>query len=774
MVENLFFKPVKDDGIKKETFIEHAIRTYRVGEFLFDELKLETDKNRFLYACFFHDVGKLLIGVGKGVHTPKSKDALEMIKKSPEYPILLKNFELNDFSEDKDVLNAIEKHHDSNTQLGAFVSIADQIASSSNNEDLKNRLKETPISSLITYLNEMHGFDKYNFYFIVLPSFSKNEFNAIGKLLLLKLLYETIAELRDVKLLYETLDGCRVVTKQSKDKIISLLSEQFNANFVEFFKHQSIKELIRGAPDGFKQYTTFPKEIKPELLKLTVQKYTQDILNALKKKKIDKLEDIGITEEILLRFAELPELRNYYSNIKGTKYHLLADREGKFSRWIAQTFNIRGKQVEGNIVEYNKPIIEELLENARADISKITNKDILYSKLFPLVMAVNSLSVSDTEFTFDVSKFLAIDGNISLNEISKENVCANCGTFEGKIPLETFTFGHRQHFRESLFRERNDSIRNGKILVCMLCHAEALLNTVLCGIAIENQRARVNTKTHLVLYGLDIDRDVINNLADKKLVERLLRDFKITKKTVYVKDKKDLQILLLSLEEFNVGIKNDLYKQLLFSLITTKLKEQNPLLLAFSVNTLPRFLDSSFLQFSERSLDILNGSKLDFFEYVYVYVNAKYDQKRDYILQYCNKPLRGIAQILKRESTIYGEETEKVVRQLIEEDRLYGIMDEIWEMARLSGALETGKNVGSFLGVFRGKPEDLDRIANKFMKNEKLSAEQRAKIIEIHQRLREELRTIDDKTRKELKDYAQKTKYLFNSKKFYEIKKGGR
>jgi hypothetical protein len=75
------------------------------------------------------------------------------------------------------------------------------------------------------------------------------------------------------------------------------------------------------------------------------------------------------------------------------------------------------------------------------------------------------------------------------------------------------------------------------------------------------------------------------------------------------------------------------------------------------------------------------------------------------------------------------------------------------------------------LGVFKGKPEDLDRIVNRFMKNEKLSSEQRDKIIEKHSKLREEFRGLDEDTRKNLKEYAQKTKYLFNSKKFHEIRK---
>ncbi|MFW6174146.1 MAG: HD domain-containing protein, partial [Elusimicrobiota bacterium] len=355
MDRNLLFKIVKDDGVTKETFIEHAIKTYHVGSFLFNELGLGLKKEKYLFCCFFHDVGKLVTSLGKP-HTTKSREGLKLIKSLIEYPIILKNFELNDFSEDMEAIQAIENHHDSKDILDGFVSIADQIASSISNYDLKNRLKKNiPTSTMITYLNEVHNFNKYNFYYLSIPSFSKNELNSTGKLLLLKLLYEAIDELNDVKLVYETLDGCRIVTTHSLEELKAILYEKFNSILIEFFKQQDIKKIIGGAPDGFRQYSTLPKEIKPKLVELTVEKYKQDILDALKKKKIDKLEDIGISEEILFRFAKLPELKDYYSNIRGTKYALLASKDGRYSKWVVQTFKIKGKQVEANIVEHNTP-----------------------------------------------------------------------------------------------------------------------------------------------------------------------------------------------------------------------------------------------------------------------------------------------------------------------------------------------------------------------------------------------------------------------------------
>ncbi|MCL6579794.1 MAG: hypothetical protein K6T73_10540, partial [Candidatus Bathyarchaeota archaeon] len=57
--------------------------------------------------------------------------------------------------------------------------------------------------------------------------------------------------------------------------------------------------------------------------------------------------------------------------------------------------------------------------------------------------------------------------------------------------------------------------------------------------------------------------------------------------------------------------------------------------------------------------------------------------------------------------------------------------------------------------------------------NTLLSSEKRADIIKIHEKLRNTLEQMDDKQKAQLKDYVQKTKYLFNSKKFYELKLEG-
>lgn len=774
MEENWLFKLVKDNVIK-ETFIEHAIKTYHVGDFLYKQLRLNVNREKFLYGCFFHDIGKLLIELGKEQHTPKSREALGRIAKMPEYSILLKSFELNDYSDDEEVICTIEKHHDSDDDLSAYISIADQIASSESDEDLKNKLKRIPISSLITFLNEMYGFDEYHFYHLKFYSFSKNELNAVGKVFLLKLLYETIEELTDVELLYETLDGCRVVTKLDVNILRETVCSQFNKNLVMFIEKQNIKELMGGAPDSYSQYTTLPKEVRLGLIRLTIDKYKEDILDPLKKKGIEKLEDLGLTDEILYNFVMLDDVMDLHKKgIKGisnTKYYLFADEKERYPKWVIDTFSLKKKKIKSQIIDEGTPRVEKWLEKTGADVSKITFKNIIYNKLFPLVVAVNSIRASKIDFSFDAAKFLAIDDYLPLDNLARENPCANCGAFEGEVPLTPFIFEYKQHAKETLFKETEDEFRDRKKVICGLCQVEALLNTILCGTKLQGMQARVDTKTHMILYGLGINKDIINQLGDKEFVTKLLKDFRITRESVYVKSIKDLQIIVLSLYERVVGIKNALFRQLFFSLLATRLKERNPLVLAFGINLIPKTLDNNLIQFPEKRLEIIRDERINFFEYVYGYSHLPFRQQRDIVARFHAKPFMGIVQTLKKGRLRYDERVQEMIKKMSKNDELFDITDQIWEMAKIGGALETRRNVGSFLGNFRGYLVDIDKIANKILKNRMLSEDKRAQIIEIHQKIREQLKVIDEEKRRNLKEYVQKTKYFFNSKKFYELKK---
>jgi len=778
MEANWLMRKVKyDDPTTSETFIEHAIRTFHVGKYIYDQLKLRSNEKDFLYGCFFHDVGKLLARPGEP-HTPKTKEALDAIKNTIEYQTIIRAFGFDDLSQDEGIIHAMEKHHDSADELSAYVSIADQIASSESDENLKNRLKRSPISTLITYLNEMQGFSDFHFYHIRFYSFSKNELNAIGRLFLLKLLFETIEQIPEVKLLYETFDGCRIVTKLDSKSLKELLVTKFETNLVKFIENQKLEGILGGAPDNYSQFTNMPKQIKPKLVELTVRKYAQDILGSLKKKRIQSLGDVGLSLEILSNLARLDEVSELAKKgIKGistTKYYLFSDENDRFPKWVVESFFPKDKKdrFEKKIANSGTPRIEKFLAKAGADVARITCKDQVYNKLFPLVVALNSINESAVDFQFDVGSYLTIDDDVSLAKIAKENPCANCGVFEGEVELTPFAFEYKQHAKETLFKETEKEFRDRVKVVCGLCQIEAILNTLLCGTKLGGMQARIDTRTHLIICGLGIDETLFENLAPEEPIKKLIERFKITSQSIYMKKHNDLQFLVLSIADVEAGSGNITFQQFLFSWLATKLKH-NCLILALGVNKVPTTINNSVVQFGDGETPIIDDVRTDFFEYVYTDSNLPFRQQRDLILQYFKKPFIGIAQIFKKSNLKYTDHTEELVQKMSKDDELFNIADQIWEMAKIGGSLETRKNVGSFLVGFNGTPRSIDVIANRLLKNTLLSTEKRAQMIKSHEKLRNTLENLSDKQRAQLKDYVQKTKYLFNSKKFYELKQKG-
>jgi hypothetical protein len=764
------------DSTAGETFIEHAIRTYHVGKYLYEQIEPKIDQKEFLYCCFFHDVGKLVSELGEP-HTPKTREGLSSIAKTKEYKTIVKAFDFEDLAQNQRVVHAMERHHDSEDELSAYVSIADQIASSENDGDLKNRLKKHPISTLITYLNEMRGFSDQHFYYVRFYSFSKNEFNAIGRLFLLKLLYETIEQMPNVRLLYETLDGCRVVTKSESNALKKDLSAALNKNIIMFIENQNLDGILGGAPDNYSQFTNLPKEIKPRLVELTVEKYKEDIVTSLKKKKIERIEDVGLSLETLTTFAKLDEVchlaKKGIRGISKTKYYLFADEQGLFPKWVADAFFDKSKNKLGKkIVANSTPLIEKFLSKAGADVSKITCKEEVYSKLFPLAVAVSSIQESTVDFSFDVSDYLAIDHEISLRRIAKANPCANCGVFEGEVELTPFVFEYKQHAKETLFKETEHEFRHREKVICGLCQIEAMFNTLLCGTKLEGMQARVDTRTHLIICGLGISEDLFEKLAPptEEPIRKLVERFRITDQSVYIKKKDDYQFLVLSIGHTEAGSENIVFQRLLFSSLGARLK-QICLILALGVNRVPTVINDNVVQFDDGEIPIISDVRTDFFWYVYTDTNLPVKQQRDIVLQYSKRPFIGIAQIFKKgKGTLkYTNHTEELVQKMSKNDELFSLVDQIWEMAKIGGSLESRRNVGSFLVGFNGTPKSLDIIANRLLKNQLLSAEKRGKIIEIHEKLRRDLDRINDRERAQLKDYVQKTKYLFNSKKFYEI-----
>ena len=75
MNETWMMKKVKyGDSVSKETFIEHAVKTFQMGKYLYEQTKPRFDKSEFLYCCAFHDAGKLAAKPG-APHTPRTRES---------------------------------------------------------------------------------------------------------------------------------------------------------------------------------------------------------------------------------------------------------------------------------------------------------------------------------------------------------------------------------------------------------------------------------------------------------------------------------------------------------------------------------------------------------------------------------------------------------------------------------------------------------------------------------------------------------------------------
>ena len=192
------------------------------------------------------------------------------------------------------------------------------------------------------------------------------------------------------------------------------------------------------------------------------------------------------------------------------------------------------------------------------------------------------------------------------------------------------------------------------------------------------------------------------------------------------------------------------------------------------MGSMPRELAPRLLQLPHKDLAPLDRAGHGWFNYLQTQPGAgKTEDKVNIVARFHLDPLLGTAHLFRRQWPYlrYNAKLEEVISLLAEADRLFAIIDGIWEMARLSDGLETGKNVGAFLTTFKGRPEDVDRIANRMLKNPKLSKEKRSKIIELWNSLREEAVQLSREERSALTKRIQATKYLMNSKKFYEIEK---
>lgn len=671
-------------------------------------------------------------------HTPLTRKALESLRDDPQYHRLLDVFGLTDLASDPPTLSVLGEHHDAASQLGLWVAVADHIASAENDPDWTT----TPLAAA-----RFVGLSSTHFFHISFPSFSKNEFNAVGKLILFKLLYETVERLPDITLLYETKGGCRIVTPLSREQVHVAIGEALNQTVKDFVRGQDMSIFFKGGSQEADRYAEMLPFSKEELVEVIGDVKKGEILAGLRNKLKDApsppaMETTGLPKTVFASLAGI-DLSHY-----GSGKQSLAPLKADMSTILRQ-----------------------------AGVKSYAHSDVVDPILANYVFTLNKVKTIERPLQFDIRPFLAVDNYFDIAPIlsnePEQDVCIDCGTYHGVVQSSNVLVEMMQHSRETLFCERMTDARK-HLYLCPICYIETLFNVLLCGTT-GGMQTRVKGFAHMAIIGLDLPEDILR-AEDPLFPEHVLRELRsqrITQRTLYAKDR-DINIALVSLNDGYVG-SSEKYREILFGCQAASIRAAYPLTTSFSVNMLPRVYDNAMVQLHHKDVPLPDDSFVDWFFYIFAHPGlGAGEERRHYVVEYATRPLLGIAYLFRRNAqrARYDEELERVVNELTRDDVLFQILDEIWEMAKLGGGLEKGRNVGSFLTTFKGRPEDTDRIANKLLRNEKLKEETRQGILDVWERVRGQIAALNQAQRRELMDRAQKTRYLMNSKKFYEVKRG--
>lgn len=789
MKKSALFLPAKTKEYGAQTILEHGLQVMGVGRFLYDTLKPEFDRQKYLWACLFHDAGKIIAPPGSGKpHGPVTQEGVNQIKNTPAYMDILERLKLPDLSNDTDTINCMAQHH--NLDAGAYgmsihISAADMIASGT-----QERGENKPVTpALSAYWNALK-LRTIRFPDLTIFNASKNETISIGKAMMLSLLLDALEEIEDVGVLYLHSNGIRIATKKDDQALRKAIGDSFQNVLKIFYDGQDIKDLLIGSGQSFGQLQTLPESLRETAKTAIVKKYARDIvLNAFDLRKEEKskqmtddmlemhLSNMGLSQSILERFVMLDELRQLTTNIAGAKTNLLIDDSGYVDPDIAERNNLNKKikRLEGA-----EPTYMKLLNKAGADKNAITKKHGIETVLPGFAVAIKQYEQNVPAPEFNINDYLAINAKIPVRSIPSQ-VCANCGTYPGEIDLSMIAFLVQQHIRETLFRMTTSQARKESIKVCGLCNFQALLNTFLSGVEVDRNQARIKPHTHAIIWGINIGQSISEKLKSENelLYQRLTMGYKILEKNIITHGPNGVEMVALSFSEFKNAITNRIYRHLLFSDFADMVLRHIKGIVAIGINYVPDHYNPEALQMEDGVFPIITDHRLTFFRWVeYDFkLHLKDEAKRDYILQYAHQPLIGLNQLIRREKRDWQsviktikEDIDIMVNEMnTQEKNVYYLAEKTWTMARLAGELSIGKNVGAFIKCFRGRPEDIDRLTSRLLKNEKLAREKRDQIVSYHQELRSSLENMTNEEQRYFADYLQKTKYLFNTRMWVRV-----
>jgi hypothetical protein len=680
------FLPAKTIEFGAETILEHGFQVMGVGRFLYDTLKPEFDRNKYLWACLFHDAGKSIAPPGSHLpHGPATREGIDRIKTTDAYREILNRLNLPDYSDDNDTIACMSQHHNLDTGahgMTIHISAADMIASGAH----ERNEKQPANPALTAYWNHIR-LRKTRFVDLSVFNPSKNELVSIGKAMMLSLLLEAVEEIDGITLLYLHSHGCRIATEKDDQSIRDSVRDQFNTVFMTFLKGQEIGDLMVGAGQGYGQLQTLPQPLRELAITGIINKYAGDIvknafdLRKQKKSEIltddmldDYLSDLGLSRSILERFAGLDALLQLTTNIAGTKINLMADHASHIDPAIAARNNIKETK-KLTFLEGAEPKYLKLLELAGADKNRLT-KCYAFEGILPgFAVAIKQFQQNTPAPAFDLNDYLAVNGKIPFRPPSS-HVCANCGAYPGEIDLSMIAFREQQHLRETIFRLTNANARQGHLKVCGLCNCQALLNTFLSGVEVDRNQARIRLRTHAIFIGIHIGESITARLETENelLYQRLSKGYKVLEKHILTNGPNRMEMVALSFSENDNGITNRTYRHLLFSDIADMVTRHIPGILAIGINYVPEHFNPFVLQMEDGVVPIINDHRLTFFRWVeYAFKLAISDKvKRDYILQYAHQPLIGLNQLIRRETRNW----QSVLKSIEEEfDKMVTEMD---------------------------------------------------------------------------------------------------
>lgn len=793
MSNSPLFLPAKTDNLGSLTILEHGIHTLGIGRFLYDLLEPDFDKDAFLWACLMHDAGKVFAAPGSGkAHGPATAEGVDCIATSPEYSAILERLGIMDWSDDADLIDLMSHHHNLDagaTGMSIHISAADMIASGASSKS-----EDAPVNAaLASYWNQL-PLRKMRFPELTVFNSTKNEFLSIGKAMMVALLIEGLQSAVEITVLYATPNGCRVATRLENDVLRDTVSDCFRSAYHQFLAGQNATDYLIGSAGGFGQYQTLPKTMRESIYDQIIKKYADDIVKdafdlrkELKNRTLDcestdhYLSEIGLSLDLLKKFTLLEEMTSLVTNLSGTKTNLLTDCDGNIDPEIARRNSVKpGKKVL--YADGAEPRYLQLLEKAGGIKTNVTKRDVIESKVTGLMMGSMQIRKNEPAPEFDIADYLSIDGCVKIPAVN-DCICANCGANAGVIDLSMIGFREQQHVRETLFRLSNSQARSTALKVCSLCNMQALMNMFLSGVRLDRQYARINPKTHLLLVGIHISTliESLLTVEDEALHRQLNLGFRVMAQNILVNGPNGLELVALSFTEFDNGITNRTYRQLMFSEISQTIMENIPGILGIGVNKVPEKFTCSILQTEDGDLPVIDDHRVVFFRWVVskLRIAAKPRDKRDYVIRYAHQPVIGLNQLIRRENRKWHEavnDIQEELRQMISEmsnseQNTFQMAESIWDMARMAGGLSTSKNVGAFIKCFKGRPEDLDRLVNGLLKHDKITMENRENIIEIHAELRGAMARLSDGERRAFAEYLQKTKYLFNTLMFVKIRK---